>query len=892
MKKYIVLLLICIAIVRPCLALHISGGELYYNYIGPGAAANTDNYQITLRLFRECTPVTPTGQTAAPMPTEVELGIFINNAGGGTLLQPVIVTRTAYNVIQLQSPVTCITNPPQVCYQIGYFTMAIDLPKQPYGYTIAYQTCCRSFSIQNIEFFLIPGQNTPGEGATYSCTIPGTNILGNTEVNSSAVFAVKDTVLVCQQKKITLDFSATDPDTKNPQYQDSLSYSFCEAYDRGAAQGSGDVVPSPPPYNSVTYSGNYSGDAPLGPQVVINPVTGIITGYIGASGGYVVNVCVTEWRHGKVIGVHRKDFLLRVAACDFAAADLKPSYITCNGYSLSFQNESTSSAITSYYWNFGVKGANNDTSINPTPTFNYADTGTYVVKLVVNKGQQCSDSTTTLAKVYPGFKANFGVVGNCLQIPYQFIDSSVSKYGVITSWLWNFGDNSNTSTAQNTTHQYTAPASVTVSLTVNNSEGCTDTYTKPLVVSDKPTIYLPFTDTLICNVDTLRLVASTSAPSNFTWSPGYNIINAATANPLVYPQTKTTYTVLSDDGHGCTNTSSVTVDVATQVNIHLGNDTTICAGDTTQIIDNTNALYFAWQPANGLSYPSAMQPLASPTNTTTYTVLASISKKCTATANITIRTAPYPVAKAAPDTSICFGKTVQLKGSGNGSSFVWSPTNSLFNANTLIPIAGPQATTIYKLAVYDTLGCPKPGLAYATVQVSPPVTAFAGHDTTIVVNQPLQLTATGGTAYTWSPSIGLNNTGIPNPVAVLHGSEGDSILYAVKVTNAGGCTGYAHITVRVFNTQPQIFVPSAFTPNSDSKNDVLKPIVAGMRVFNYFKIFNRWGNQLFSSGDPQAGWDGNFAGKPQQSGTYIYIAQAVDYLGNIYNKKGTVVLVR
>lgn len=890
MKKYTALVLL-LFIAVPSFALHIAGGELFYRYVGPGTAPNTDRYSITLRLFRECNPVTPGGQQAAPMPGEVELGVFTNTASSGVLYKSLIVPRSEFSTITLQSPLTCIVNPPDICYQIGYFTTTMDLPKQEYGYTVAYQTCCRSFSILNITFFNIPGQPTSGEGATYACTIPGTGVLGNTETNSSAVFEVKDTVLVCQQKKIKLDFSATDADSENPLYQDSLSYSFCDAYNRGAAVSSGDVLPSNPPYQSVTYNGGYTGFSPLGDDVVIDPKTGIITGTIGAAGGYVVNVCVTEWRHGVAISVHRKDFLLRVAACDFAAADLNPVYLTCDGFDLSFKNESTSSAIKSYYWDFGNAG---DTSTSPTPRYVYPDTGVYVVKLIVNKGQQCSDSATTLAEVYPGFVANFGVLGNCLQTPYQFIDSSTSVYGTINSWHWDFGDGA-ASDSTNPTHKYSAAAINNVVLTVTNTKGCTEQLTKAVEIRDKPLILLPFRDTLICNIDTLQLSASTNIASNFNWLPNINIINPNTRTPLVYPPATTTYYVSVDDGKGCANTDSVLVNVTDRAVITLGNDTTICLGDTMQINPlSTNALYFAWQPALNLNDASVASPLAFPPDSTHYVLTASISKNCVATDDIIIKELPYPEASAGPDVNLCYGKTVQLSGTMRGSSFAWSPTNSLYKANTLTPVAGPQTTTTYVLTVYDTLNkpnCPKPATSYVTVKVVPPIKAFAGNDTTIVINQPLQLNATGGVIYTWEPFTGLSNPNIANPVALLNAGV-DSITYKVKVESAEHCVGYDDITVHVFQTLPEIFIPTAFSPNADGSNDVLKPIVAGMKQFNFFRVYNRWGNMLFSSGDPSLGWDGTFGGVKQQSGTYVFVAQAVDYLGHQITRRGTVVLIR
>jgi gliding motility-associated-like protein len=98
--------------------------------------------------------------------------------------------------------------------------------------------------------------------------------------------------------------------------------------------------------------------------------------------------------------------------------------------------------------------------------------------------------------------------------------------------------------------------------------------------------------------------------------------------------------------------------------------------------------------------------------------------------------------------------------------------------------------------------------------------------------------------------------------------------------------------VKVFKTSPDIFVPDAFTPNGDGKNDVVKPIPVGVTQLDYFNIYNRWGQMLFTTAEIGKGWDGRVNGTFQNSGTYIYTVQGIDYLGKVITKKGTVVLIR
>jgi gliding motility-associated-like protein len=232
-----------------------------------------------------------------------------------------------------------------------------------------------------------------------------------------------------------------------------------------------------------------------------------------------------------------------------------------------------------------------------------------------------------------------------------------------------------------------------------------------------------------------------------------------------------------------------------------------------------------------------------------------------------------------------------LNGAIVGSRFSWSPGNSLQNTTTLNPLAGPTSTTKYLLTVFDTLGCPKPVTDTVTVKVIPPIKAFAGNDTAIVANQPLQFNASGGSIYSWSPATGISNPNIANPTVTLSPSV-DSITYRVRVSIEEGCFAIDDAKVLVFKTGPDIFVPSAFTPNNDGKNDLLQPIAVGVKNFNYFKVYNRWGQLVYNGSMLSRGWDGRVAGRDQATGTFVYVASAIDYLGNTITKKGTVVLIR
>jgi gliding motility-associated-like protein len=137
----------------------------------------------------------------------------------------------------------------------------------------------------------------------------------------------------------------------------------------------------------------------------------------------------------------------------------------------------------------------------------------------------------------------------------------------------------------------------------------------------------------------------------------------------------------------------------------------------------------------------------------------------------------------------------------------------------------------------------------------------------------------------------LNRTNIKNPIGMYDGSV-DSVVYKVVITNENNCADSAYVTVKIFDTHPQIFVPTAFTPNGDGLNDYFRPIAVGISKFDYFRVFNRWGQLVFSTNVNERGWDGRIGGKDQASGTYVWIVHGTDYTGKQVFAKGTVVLIR
>ena len=849
-------------------ARHIKGGEISYIDLGPGAAAGTQRYEIMLRLFLECNA---SGQQLDP---EANIGIFRSINETTIPGSPFIFPLVQDDFINLTSPNPCISSPSAVCYRLRIYKRIIDLPIEPGGYSLVFQRCCRINGLINLS----PNANI---GSSYTCRMGGPDVLG-TQRNSSPAFAIKDTVLICQYRPFTLDFSAEDPEG------DSLSYEFCDAYTALQGGGGGLINPVPPSQiGFVTYAAGFSGSMPLGSGVTINGITGKISGVAPGGGDYVISVCVREWRNKTIISDHRKDFNIKVdQQCDLAAAVLNPNYTNCDNFSFTFQNElPPSSLVHTYHWDFGVPAINSDTSNAPTPVYMYADSGIYKIKLVINPGEQCSDSTESSVRIFPGFFAGFAITGACVQIPYTFTDTSKARYGVVNSWRWFLGDEFTADDTANTSiasWKYKTSGQKSVALIVSTSKGCIDTVFKLLDVREKPIVNLAFRDTLICSLDTLQL--KVNGPGTYSWFPQYNIIDPGTPTPLVYPKTTTVYKVDMND-NGCTNSDSVKVRVVDFVSLDAGPDSTICLNDTIMLRPITDGLQFTWSPAATIINPTQKNPLVFPKGTTPYRLVSRIGK-CSAVDNVLIRTVPYPYSFAGNDTIVCFEDTATLHAIITGSRFTWSPASSLSNAISLTTFAYPPSTTVYTLSVFDTLGCPKPGISKVQVSVQPQIFGFAGNDTSVVTGQPLQLRGTGAELYQWSPATYLNNAFVQNPVAILP----DNFRYILRAYSTEGCFALDTINIKVFKTVPDIFVPNAFAPTG--RNRVLRPIPVGIASLAYFRVFNRWGQLLFQTSQTGKGWDGMVAGKLQNNGTYVWQVKGKDYTGKIIIRQGTAVLIR
>lgn len=240
---------------------------------------------------------------------------------------------------------------------------------------------------------------------------------------------------------------------------------------------------------------------------------------------------------------------------------------------------------------------------------------------------------------------------------------------------------------------------------------------------------------------------------------------------------------------------------------------------------------------------------------------------------------------------ICEGDTVRLNPGGIiGYIYEWAPAATLSDSTDASPLAFPTETTDYLVTITNA-NCTYEGMVSVVVfdTASFSVTATP---TTIYLGESSQLEAIfpGNASVKWTPAGTLSNSNIPNPVA----SPSSTTTYTAQLGLSGGCAVDRDVTVFVLFPnceEPYVFFPTGFSPNGDGENDELR-LESRLVEEVYWAVYNRWGQKVFETNDPDGAWDGTFKGEPQPAETYGYYLRVRCLGGTLSERKGNVTLLR
>lgn len=313
---------------------------------------------------------------------------------------------------------------------------------------------------------------------------------------------------------------------------------------------------------------------------------------------------------------------------------------------------------------------------------------------------------------------------------------------------------------------------------------------------------------------------------------------------------------------------------------------------------------YTWYPGTFLADSTQQNPLAYITESATYYVMSQGGNGCKMRDSVKIHVPVNSYDIWPKDTSLCGGESFYMESIGDfdkvqwyevdSATGIWQIATSLncYDSDCGIAdtarrvIARPQVTTDYYAVMSDEFGCMDTLRVHARIKPMPNV-RILNNDTTIKYGQRLQLLASGAYMYSWTPMSSLTNPNILNPVA----NPTEPTMYYVLGIADNGCRSMDSVFVDI-DYRDNLFVPTAFTPNGDGKNDVFRVSNITFQRLLEFRVFNRWGQEIFSTNDISKGWDGSWKGVPQDMGVYQYLIRVAYPDGYVETYKGDVTLVR
>lgn len=423
---------------------------------------------------------------------------------------------------------------------------------------------------------------------------------------------------------------------------------------------------------------------------------------------------------------------------------------------------------------------------------------------------------------------------------------------------------------------------------VSNANNCKTKDSIKISVVPQPTV-TAMADTSLCYGSTFTLSVTGTNTNHYGWSPSQGLSDVTLQNPSGTLLTNIiTYTVTAYND-GCSVSDNVKLTALPLPTLALTyRDTTICIGGQAQLNASGNG-NFVWSPAIAINDTTSATPIVNPVTPTWYHVKITSANTCINNDSVFVAVNPKPVFEINPkQPSICIGDSVLITASG-GDVYTWSPVTSVKNPYGASSVVYPSKNTMYEVTITNnTCHVTESVFANVTVTTKPEITIKKSNDIDCFIGSA-KLEATGGSKFLWSPSATLSNTYGYTTIARLT----ETTTYYVEVTKNGSCKATDSIQVKVIKDGAQngYFVPTAFTPNGDMRNDCFGVKNWGVVTNFDFSVYNRWGERIFYTRNASDCWNGMYKSTLQPPGAYVYQIRAKTLCGDVY-RKGTIVLIR
>ncbi len=513
-----------------------------------------------------------------------------------------------------------------------------------------------------------------------------------------------------------------------------------------------------------------------------------------ADGYYTVTLIIVD-PYGCTDTLVRPNYIhITTPMADFSVSD---SSGTCPPLIVNFTNASQNYA--SLQWDFG----DGTTSVNPNPSHFYNIPGIYDATLTVTGAAACTSVKHQVIRIQgPQGSFTYAPLSGCKPLTVNFVGTT--QPGI--SFIWDFSDGTTLSTTDSiVSHTYTIPGNYLPRMILVDPGGCV----VPIPGPDTIHVYginagMNFTSQTLCDSGFVQFNSSVSGNdivTGYLWNFGdgntstsQNPLHHYNSAGLFYPSLHITTQA------GCLDsiTNPLPVKIVPKPDALINQSPNGCVPvaitfNGALAVADTSAMSWQWSFGNGHTSTLQNPPVENYTNVGTYPVslIVTNSSGCIDTVTTSVQGFALPTINAGLDTTICKGIGNTLSASG-GVTYSWAPPAGLSCTNCTNPVATPDSLTTYVVTGTNAMGCS--GKDSVNVKVLYPFTMNANPGDTVCRGGSVTLGASGALTYSWSPSTGLNNTNIPNPVA----SPQTTTTYQVIGRDDHNCftdTAYAQVIV-------------------------------------------------------------------------------------------------
>ncbi|MFT5918910.1 MAG: hypothetical protein ACI9FU_000712, partial [Granulosicoccus sp.] len=510
--------------------------------------------------------------------------------------------------------------------------------------------------------------------------------------------------------------------------------------------------------------------------------------------------------------------------------------------------------IVAWAWDLDNNGSF-ETTAGESLTNDFGSAGTHSLGLEITSDKGCVSSTTSTTDVNPTPTVSFTVYGVCHGDFSQLIATANISSGTVNSYNWDLnGDGQyDDASVANYQHQFINADNHIVGVQVTSDLGCTAQSLETITISPLPIPIFSAEDGCEDQPVTInnQTVNQVGFPT-YVWS----VQSVSGIDPIPEPTILFTepgiyqINMLVVNSFACKDSSSYTIEIF-PTPVASFSATEVCHGGSTVFTNTTNANGsliegFLWDFQDA-DFSVAINPVHLYHNVDSFlvTMIATTTSGCrdTVANRAYVWPNPQPIITADGPQAFCQGDSVELTVSPVEPTILWS---SGATGESILALDNGN----FDVSVRTTHGCQ--GRTDTDVTVWPPPLLLVSNDTNVGLGNEVQLWVEGAQFYSWSPSTYLSDPFIDRPES----DPLETIIYTVTGEDDLGCLSTENVEIKV-NRRYDIQPVNLFTPNGDGKNETF--FIKNLDLYEdcMLRIFNRWGNEVYSAKPYLNDWDGS-----------------------------------